>query len=85
MGPNRASSRSTTAASTLTSGGARYSTRVMTSHATATMIAPTGKAMIIHCPKAIAGPPGNRISKIRTKDRFGGVPTSVVMPPTEQP
>ena len=46
---------------------------------------PTGKATTIHCPKAMVGASGNRISWIRTNERFGGVPTRVVIPPTEQP
>ena len=45
---------------------------------------PDADAMIIHWPKAMAGASGKRMAKIRTKERFGGVPTRVASPPTEQ-
>ncbi len=44
----------------------------------------SGKAKRAHCPKDISGPAGKIISKIRTNDRLGGVPTKVLIPPIEQ-
>jgi hypothetical protein len=43
-----------------------------------------GKAKVIHWPKEIGGLFGYKIENILTKDKFGGVPTKVEIPPMEQ-
>ena len=42
-----------------------------------------GNAITSHCPNAMGSASGNEISKILANDRFGGVPTSVAIPPSE--
>ena len=43
----------------------------------------SGKAKKNHFANVISGPLGKRMLKIRTNDRFGGVPTMVAIPPME--
>ena len=47
------------------------------------MTIPMGTATTIHWPNAMEGASGNKISNMRTNERFGGVPRSVIKPPTE--
>ena len=42
-----------------------------------------GRAKIIHFENDISGAVGKYISNIRAKDKLGGVPTKVAMPPME--
>ena len=77
-------SDSTTSRSTVTSSGTRKKTRVISIHAKTSMSAAIGSAMTNHTPKAMCGASGKVIAKIRWRERFGGVPTSVAIPPAEQ-
>ena len=85
IGPRAARSLAMTSRPMAKRAGARYSTWVMSSQAASSMTSPMGNAASSHWPKAIGGASGNSVSWMRAKARFGGVPTSVVMPPTEQP
>lgn len=42
-----------------------------------------GRAIVSHWPKETTGPSGKEICEILAKAKFGGVPTSVEMPPIE--
>ncbi len=42
-----------------------------------------GRAKTNHVAKDISGASGKVMAKIRAKERFGGVPTSVAIPPME--
>ena len=54
-------------------------------HVPKSMATEMGKANKNHDAKLISGASGNLISKILTNTMFGGVPTSVAMPPIDAP
>ena len=83
-GPSFRISDSTTSRSTETSSGTRKKTRVISIHAKPSMSAAMGSAMTNHTPNEMCGASGNVIAKILWRERFGGVPTSVAIPPAEQ-
>ena len=68
----------------MTSSGTRKKIRVIRSHAKSSMNAAIGSAMTNHAPKEMCGASGKVIAKMRWRERFGGVPTSVAIPPAEQ-
>ena len=77
-------SASRTSRSTATSGGMRQKTCVISTQAQARSSIEIGAAMTNQTPKEIGGASGRVIWKIRSRERFGGVPTRVAMPPAEQ-
>ena len=83
-GPSLRASDSRTSRSTATSAGIRKKTCVISSQAEASMSTETGAAMTNHTPNDMCGASGKVIWKIRSSERFGGVPTRVAMPPAEQ-
>ena len=62
----------------------RKKTCVISTQAQASTISEIGAAMTNQTPKEIGGASGKVIWKMRSRDRFGGVPTNVAMPPAEQ-
>ena len=84
MPPSAAYSRFTTSRSTSNDSPKRKNTRVRSSHTMVSRTRVMGNAITNHWPKAMGSAFGNVISKILANDRFGGVPTSVAMPPSEQ-
>ena len=83
-GPSACVCFATTAGSTVTCAGTRKKTLVMSSQAIASRTSEIGSAITIHWPKTRGGASGKVISKILASERFGGVPTSVAIPPSEQ-
>ena len=84
ISPSFRASDSRTSRSTATSPGMRKKTCVISTQAQASISAEMGAAMTNHTPKVMGGASGKVIWKIRSSERFGGVPTSVAMPPAEQ-
>ena len=84
MAPSFRVSDSRTSRSTATSAGMRKKTWVISSQAEASMSKEMGAAMTNHTPNDRCGASGKVIWKIRSRERFGGVPTRVAMPPAEQ-
>ena len=82
--PNSSYSLSTMDRSTVTSAGTRKNILVRISQTIPIMTMDSGNPIINQEPKAIGSALGKVISKIRANERFGGVPTRVAAPPSEQ-
>src|SRR5210317_654438 len=82
--PNSSYSLSTMDRSTVISAGTRKNILVRISQTIPIMTMDIGNPIINQEPKAIGSALGKVISKIRANERFGGVPTKVAAPPSEQ-